>query len=145
MKNIVFSLLIAAVLSIAVSPALAGTETYDSKFGKFSVSVPDGWKGQAIPDGCAVQTADGNNCITIQFMPVNKNIPLKDAAKMFADGAKITDIKENVDKGAVFLDGKKDGIPAGVLTVETGELFMAVLLLGEKRDVMMDIFKSVKQ
>ena len=145
MKNIVFSLLIAAVLSIAVSPALAGTETYDSKFGKFSVSVPDGWKGQAIPDGCAVQTADGNNCITIQFMPVNKNIPLKDAAKMFADGAKITDIKENVDTGAVFLDGKKDGIPAGVLTVETGELFMAVLLLGEKRDVMMDIFKSVKQ
>lgn len=145
MKNIVFSLLIAAVLSIAVSPALAGTETYDSKFGKFSVSVPDGWKGQAIPDGCAVQTADGNNCITIQFMPVNKNIPLKDAAKMFADNAKLTDIKETVDGGAVFLDGKKDGIPAGVLTVETGELFMAVLLLGEKRDVMMEIFKSVKQ
>ena len=145
MKNIVFSLLIAAVLSLAVSPALAGTETYDSKFGKFSVSVPDGWKGQAIPDGCAVQTVDGNNCLTIQFMPVNKNIPLKDAAKMLADSAKLTDIKENVDEGAVFLDGKKNGIPAGVLTVESGELFMAVLLLGEKRDVMMEIFKSVKQ
>ncbi len=145
MKSIVSSFLIVAILSFAASPALAGTETYDSRFGKFSVSVPDGWKGEAIAEGCAVETLDGMNCITIQFMPVNKNIPLKDAAKMFADGAKITDIKENVDKGAVFLDGKKDGIPAGVLTVETGELFMAVLLLGEKRDVMMDIFKSVKQ
>ena len=30
MKNIVFSLLIAAVLYFAVSQALAGTETYDS-------------------------------------------------------------------------------------------------------------------
>ena len=145
MKSIVSSFLIVAILSFAASPALAGTETYDSRFGKFSVSVPDGWKGEAIAEGCAVYTLDNMNCITIQFMPVNKNIPLKDAAKMFADGAKITDIKENVDKGAVFLDGKKDGIPAGVLTVETGELFMAVLLLGEKRDVMMDIFKSVKQ
>lgn len=146
MKNIVFSLLIAAVLSFAVSQALAGTETYDSKFGKFSVSVPDGWKGQAVPEGCAIQTVDGNNCITIQFMPVNKNMPLKDAAKMYADNAKLTDINETVDKDSVFLDGKiKDGIPAGVLTVESGEVFMAVLLLGEKRDVMTEIFKSVKQ
>ena len=145
MKNIVFSLLIAAVLSFAVSPALAGTETYDSKCGKFSVSVPDGWKGQAIPDGCAVQTNDGNNCITIQFMPVNKDIPLNEAAKMFADKVKLTDIKETVEEGAVFLDGKSNGVPAGVLTVDTGDVFMAVLLLGEQRDVMMEIFKSVKQ
>ncbi len=145
MKNIVFSLLTVAILSFAASQALAETETYDSKFGKFSVSVPEGWKGQAIPDGCAVQTNDGNNCITIQFMPVNKNIPLKDAAKMLAESAKLTDITETVDEDAIFLDGKKGGIPAGVLTVETGEIFMAVLLMGEKRDVMMDIFKSVKQ
>ncbi len=146
MKNIFFSLLIAAVLSFAASQALAGTETYDSKFGKFSVSVPDGWKGQAVPEGCAIQTVDGNNCVTIQFMPVNKNMPLKDAAKMYADKAKITDIKETVDKDSVFLDGKINGsIPAGVLAVESEDVFMAVLLLGEKRDVMMEIFNSIKQ
>ena len=54
-------------------------------------------------------------------MPVNKNIPLKDAAKMFAENAKLTDIKENVDEGAVFLDGKKDGIPIGVLRAISAE------------------------
>ena len=145
MKSIVSSFLIVAILSFAASPALAGTETYDSRFGQFSVSVPDGWKGEAIAEGCAVETLDGMNCITIQFMPVNRNIPLKEAAKMYADRAKLTDIKETVKEGAVFLDGKKDGIPAGVLTVESGELFMAVILAGEKRDVMMEIFKSVKQ
>ena len=145
MKNIFSSLLIAVVLSFAASHALAGTETYDSKFGKFSVSVPDGWKGEAIAEGCAVSTLDNMNCITIQFMPVNKNIPLKEAAKMYADRAKLTDIQEKVIDGAVFLDGKKDGIPAGVLAVEYEGLFMAVFLAGEKRDVMMEIFKSVKQ
>ncbi|MBQ9452298.1 MAG: hypothetical protein IJU65_03265 [Desulfovibrio sp.] len=135
---------IALVLVLGlVASAMADTQTYETKVSNFTIDVPDGWKGKAIPDGCAVESADGANAITVQFFPTNA-MSAMDAAKMMAKSAQMNITSEKSEGGAVFLDGDKNGTPMGVLMVKTEKVLMAVLLAGKDRETMMQIYNTIK-
>ena len=144
MKKLALSFLFAASIALLATCAMAGTETYDTKVGEFTILVPDGWKGQAIPAGCAVQTPDGANALTVQLVPA-EDMTAMDAANKMAEAAKVKVNSRNDDGNAVFLDCDKDGLPWGILMIVTNDVLIAAQFAGRDRDGMMRIYDTLKR
>ena len=144
MTKTVFSFLLAVSIALLATCAMAETETYDTKVGEFTITVPDGWKGQAIPGGCAVLTPDGANALTVQLVPA-EDMTAMDAAKKMAETAKVKINSQNDEGNAVFLDCDKDGLPWGILMLLTNDVIIAAQLAGSDRDAMMRIYDTVRR
>ncbi len=144
MKKPLLSFLLAVSIALLSTCAMAGTETYDTKVGEFSIDVPDGWKGQAIPAGCAVQTPDGANALTVQLVPA-EDMTAMDAAMKMAETAKVRINSQNDEGNAVFLDCDKEGLPWGILMIVTNDVLIAAQLAGNDRAAMMRIYDTLRR
>ena len=142
MKRTFVSLMLAAFIALFGTCAMAGTESYDTKIGGFTIDVPDGWSGKAIPDGCAVHTADKNNVLSVQFFPPNEMTAMQAARKM-AGLAKLNVASEKDEGDTAFIDGEKGGMPWAILMVKSEKVLMAVQFAGKDRDAMRKIYDTI--
>ncbi|MCR5563007.1 MAG: hypothetical protein K6F46_06515 [Desulfovibrio sp.] len=143
MKKLLRSLLFVAVLMLASSVAMAAVQTYDTKIGKFTVDVPDGWKSEAISDGCKINSADGKNSMSVQFVPGN-GIAAMDMAKRMAEAMNVKVTSEKAENDAAFLEGLVDGQPFSALVVKEGNILNGAIFGGPEQDAMKKIYGTVK-
>ncbi|MCR4666478.1 MAG: hypothetical protein K5657_04190 [Desulfovibrio sp.] len=143
MKSLFFSGIVAAILMFAASSAIAATQTYDTKVGKFSVDVPAGWNAKPVSDGCQLDSNDGKNAMTIQFIPKNP-MTASEMGKKMAESIKMTVTSETNEDGGVFLDGTVNGEQIAVLIVKDENMVLITTFGGPDRKGMMSIYDTIK-
>lgn len=143
MTKLFRSIIFAAALILANSVTMAAVQTYDTKIGKFTIDVPDGWKGEAISDGCKINSSDGKNSMSVQFVPGDGISPL-DMAKSMSEAMKVKVTTEKAENNAAFLEGVVEGEQFSVLVVKEGNILNGAIFGGPDQDTMKKIYGTVK-
>lgn len=142
MKKTLFLSLFAVFILIS-SSALAAVQEYRTRIGTFSIDVPDGWKGTAVQEGCRIDSVDGKNTVTVQFIPP-KPIDSLDLAKAVAKAMEMKITKESNENNCSLLEGTLADVPTLVLVVKDEHMILTSIISGPDRQAMISIYKSVQ-
>ena len=143
MKNVFFSLLVAAVVIFAVSGAMAAEQTFDTKAGKLFIEIPDGWTGKGLSDGCKIASADGKNTMTVRII-LQKSLSAMDTAKRIADSIHMKIKNENVEAEIAALWGEANGNQIAVFVATDEEMAITAILKGPEVITMATSFTSIE-
>ena len=143
MKKAFFSLLLAAVVMIAVSGVMAAEQSFDTKAGKLFIEIPDGWTGKGLSDGCKIDSADGKNTMTVRII-MQKSLPAMDTAKKIADSIHMKIKNENMEAEIAALWGEANGNQMAVFVSTDEEMAITAILKGPEVITMATSFSSIE-
>ena len=143
MNKFLMSLMAAAALMFAGQPVMAGTQTFDSSLGKFSLDVPDDWTAKAISNGCQVTSKDEKNSMAIQIVNAG-DLSNADLAERIAKAVsmEVTEKRDNGDM--VAWDGTVSGDKMLLIVRVKDKSALSIIMGGEMRGTMWQIFDSMK-
>ena len=95
MKKYFFLIIILSILFCG--QAMATEQTFESKFGKFVVNVPDNWIAETVPEGCKISSKDEKNILSFQLLSAKKVERESIAIKMLRKGKSIEEVQEFTD------------------------------------------------
>ena len=125
MKKYFFLIIILSILFCG--QAMATEQTFESKFGKFVVDVPDNWIAETVPEGCKISSKDEKNILSFQLLSAKK-VERESIAIDLAHEVNITINKKTEDETGVWFEGEREGAPAGVLSINVNPTIVLVCL-----------------
>ena len=143
MKKAIFSLLLAVGVLLAGSVVMAAEQTFDTKAGKLFIEIPDGWTGKGFPDGCKIDSADGENTMTVKIL-LQKSLSAMDTAKKIADSIHMKIKNENMEADIAALWGEANGNQMAVFVATDEDMAITAILKGPDVISMATSFTSIE-